>query len=330
MQTRKLGWTDLELTTVGLGCWAMGGPWKYGWGEQDDNDSIATLHRAVELGINWLDTAPVYGLGRSEEVIGRTLKELPKGLIVATKCGRFVQGHDDRKSLEPKSVRSEAEASLRRLKVDCIDLYQVHWPCEDEAELEDGWGEIARLVRQGKVRYAGLSNFNVAQIRRIMPIHRVASLQPPYSMLRRDVESELLDYCDKNEIGVVAYSPMQKGLLTGKFTVARQRQLASTDMRSFSPEFQEPVLSINLAFVERLRPIAQRHGRTVAQLAIAWVLQRPQVTAAIVGARRPEQIAQTYSAGDWQLDRQTIDEVADLLAAHEKELVRVLADRAVP
>jgi aryl-alcohol dehydrogenase-like predicted oxidoreductase len=222
MQTRTLGQTDLNLSTIGLGTWAIGGGgYEWGWGPQDDEESIATIQHALELGINWIDTAPIYGLGRSEEVVGKAIKGLKDQPIIATKCG-FVWDEDRRISncLNKESIRSEVEASLRRLNIDVIDLYQIHRPIPDE-EIEEGWGALSGLIREGKVRYAGVSNFSVEQLNRMQPIHPVASLQPPYSMLERGIEEELLDYCSVNNIGIVAYSPMQKGLLTGRFSRER-------------------------------------------------------------------------------------------------------------
>ncbi len=319
MHTRKLGYTDLELTTVGLGTWAIGGPWDFGWGPQDDEESVSTIHRALDLGINWIDTAPAYGLGHSEEIVGRVIAARRGRPIIATKCGRVwddpsagrVKGR-----LSAKSVRAEAEASLRRLGVDVIDLYQIHWPDPDH-QIEEAWEEIARLVDEGKVRYAGVSNFTVAQIRRVQQIHPVASLQPPYSMIRREVENELLDYCLQNDIGVIPYSPMQAGLLTGKFTRESVRSLPVDDWRRRSAHFNEPELSANLDLVERLRPIATGAGRGLAELAIAWVLRHPAVTAAIVGARRPSQIEVTALAAAWTLTAGEIDGIEELLTRRE-------------
>jgi len=320
MKTRKLGWTDLNLTTIGLGTWAIGGGWKYGWGPQDDQESIATVLRAVEKGVNWIDTAAIYGLGRSEEVVGRALKELSQRPIIATKCGlawdkdRNISG-----CLKRESIRTEVEASLKRLQIEVIDLYQIHWPNPD-GDIEEGWGAVAELVKEGKIRYGGVSNFSVEQLQRIQSIHPVASLQPPYSMLVRDVEDKLLDYCATNNIGVIVYSPMQRGLLTGKFTRERAQNLPEDDHRSKNALFQEPQLSANLELVERLGPIAEKRGKTLAQLAIAWVLRRPEVTAAIVGARRPSQIEETFSAGDWVLSEEDITTIEELLKEREKRL----------
>lgn len=322
MQTRQLGYSDLHLTTVGLGAWAIGGGgWVYGWGPQDDADSIAAIQRALDLGINWVDTAAVYGGGHSEEVVGQALVGRREGVTVATKCGRILEAEKGQlySRLKADSVRREAEASLRRLKTDVIDLYQIHWPDPDE-DIEEGWGVVAELVREGKVRYGGVSNFNVAQLKRIQPIHPVASLQPPYSMLRRGVEEELLAYCAANNIGVVVYSPMQAGLLTGKMTHERIAHMPVDDWRPRHELFQEPNLSANLELVEALRPIAERQGRTVAQLAVAWVLRRPEITAAIVGARTPTQIEETAPAGDWQLSAEELAQIDTLLAKREQQL----------
>jgi aryl-alcohol dehydrogenase-like predicted oxidoreductase len=323
MQTRKLGWTELDLTRIGLGTWAQGGAgWRYSWGHQEDRESIAAIHRALEVGINWVDTAAIYGLGHAEEVLGRALKALPRSRwpIVATKCGRVWDEEGNiRGRLTRESVREEAEASLRRLGVEVIDLYQVHWPDPDE-EIEEGWGAIAELVREGKVRYAGVSNFSPAQIERARRIHPVASLQPPYSMLRREVEEELLGYCAANQVGVIVYSPMQKGLLTGGFDARRIRSLEEGDHRRNDPLFQEPALTPTLRLVERLRSLARDRNLTVAQLALAWVLRRPEVTAAIVGARRPGQIEETAAAGDVELDAETRRAIQGLLEEREAAL----------
>jgi len=282
------------------------------------------------LGINWLDTAAVYGLGHSEEIIGRALAGRRGEVIIATKCGLvWDEGSTTPYGrLKAESVRREAEASLRRLnpsinsghRVEVIDLYQIHWPNPDE-DIEEAWGVIADLIREGKVRYGGVSNFSVEQLKRVQAIHPVASLQPPYSMLRRGIEEDLLPYCAANDIGVIVYSPMQAGLLTGKFTRERVERLPDDDWRKRNSHFQEPELSANLAFVEKLRPIAERNGRTVAQLAIAWVLRRPEVTAAIVGARRPSQIEETAPAGDWVLSAEDIAEIDTLLAERERALI---------
>lgn len=322
MRTRILGYTGVPLTTIGLGTWAIGGGgWAFAWGAQDDADSIATIRRALDLGINWIDTAAVYGLGHAEEIVGRAIAGRRHEVFIATKCGRVW----DEGSTTPygrltaDSVRREAEASLRRLNIEQIDLYQIHWP-NPEPQIEEAWATIADLVKEGKVRYAGVSNFNVAQLQRIQPIHPVASLQPPYSMLARGVEEELLGYCAAHQIGVIVYSPMQAGLLTGKVTREWVEQLPDDDWRKRNPRFRDPELSANLALVEGLRPIAERAGKTVAQLALAWVLRRPEVTAAIVGARRPSQIEETVAASDWDLSAEEIAAIDALLAARERAL----------
>ena len=314
MQRRQLGNTDLELTTVGLGTWAIGGPWQFGWGPQDDNDAIATILQALEEGINWIDTAPIYGCGHSEELVGKAIKQANVKPFIATKCGLLWNDKKEKVSngLEKKSIRKECEASLRRLGVEVIDLYQMHWPEPDE-DIEQGWEEMVRLADEGKVRYIGVSNYNVSQLERVRKIHPVASLQPHYNMLVRKVEDELLGYCAENSIGVVAYSPMHRGLLTGKFSHQRMAGLAADDHRKISPDFQEPRFSAALELVEQLRKIAQRNGRTVAQLAVSWVLCRNEITAAIVGARRPDQIAETAPAGDWKLNDKDIEEIEHLL-----------------
>jgi len=318
MRTRKLGYTDLQLTTIGLGTWAIGGgDWQWGWGPQDDQESIAALQRGLDLGINWIDTAAAYGLGHAEEVVGKAIAGRRDEVIIATKCGLVWEESPMVKNWL-KSVRQEAEASLRRLNVDVIDLYQIHWPVPDE-DIEEAWQVIADLIKEGKVRYGGVSNFSVAQIKRSQAIHPVASLQPPYNMLERTIEAELLPYCGANNIGVIAYSPMQTGLLTGKYTREKIASLPDEDWRKErNPQFQEPALSANLSLVEKLKPIADRNGKTLAQLALAWVLRRPEITAAIAGARRPSQIEETVEAGDWELSPEDIAQIEALLAEREQ------------
>lgn len=325
MQTRKLGYSDLQLTTIGIGTWAMGGgDWKFGWGPQDDRASIAAIHSGIDHGINWIDTAPIYGHGHSEKVVGRAIKGIRDSLIIATKCGRVWEG-DSReigKSLRAKSIRKEVENSLQRLAVEHIDLYQIHWPQPDE-QIEEGWSTIADLIKEGKLRYGGVSNFNLEQLKRAQAIHPIASLQPPYNMLRREIEPEIMEYCSAQQIGIIAYSPMQAGLLTGKFTKDRSNALPESDWRSRHPFFNEPELAINLQLVERLREIADKKNISVAQLSLAWVLRRQEITAAIVGARKPEQIAETAQAGMMQLDRDEIHRIEDILKWREKELQRI-------
>jgi len=321
MRIKKLGRTDLNITAIGFGAWALGGSgWKFSWGPQDDKESIAAIVRAFEKGINWIDTAPVYGLGHSEEVVGKAIKNLGEKPIIATKCGRVWDENGNIFSrLTPKSLRAEIEASLKRLKTDVIDLYQIHWPEPDEY-IEEAWDTLGQLKKEGKIRYAGVSNFNVEQLERIQAIHPVASLQPPYSMFRRGVEAELLEYCAENNIGVIVYSPIQKGLLTGEFSRERVRNLHEDDHRRRDPMFQEPLLTVNLELVEDLRQIAEKRGMTVAQLAIAWVLRRPEVTAAIVGARRPSQIEETVVAGDVVLADEDIAAIDVALKKRQKKM----------
>jgi aryl-alcohol dehydrogenase-like predicted oxidoreductase len=320
MQTRQLGYTDLNLTTVGLGTWAMGGPWQFGWGPQNDNEAIAAISAALDEGINWIDTAPVYGLGHSEELIGKALRQTSYEPLIATKCGLLWNEKKEKVGcLKRKSIRQECHASLKRLRVEVIDLYQMHWP-DPEENIEQAWEEMAKLADQDKVRYLGVSNFNIEQIKRVQKIHPVASLQPPYSMLHREAEDELLGYCARNNIGVVAYSPMQRGLLTGKFSQERLAGLPLDDHRRRNPDFQEPQFTATLELVEHLKEIAERNGRTLAQLAISWVLRRPEVTAAIVGARRPQQITETAPASDWNLSEEDIEAIEKLLAERQAKI----------
>ncbi len=320
METRKLGNSELQLTTVGLGTWAMGGDdWAFGWGPQDDDASQKSVHEAIDSGVNWIDTAPVYGLGRSEEVVGAAIRDRRDELIVATKCGRVWD--DTRtigKRLKRESVKVELENSLRRLGIEQIDLYQMHWPEPDE-DIEEGWSAIVELIKEGKVRYGGVSNFNLSQLQRVHNIHPVTSLQPPYSMFRRSIETDLLPFCRENNIGVVAYSPMQAGLLTGKFTRERAASLAETDWRKRSPYFNEPQLSVNLAAIDRLRPIAERNGLTIAQLSLVWLLRDTVLTAAIVGARKPGQIGETLKASGVGLSESDLGEIETILKDREIE-----------
>jgi len=315
MRTRTLGWTGVELTTIGLGTWAMGGSgWQFSWGPQDDAQSTGAIQRAVERGINWIDTAPAYGLGHSEEIVGGALRGMAQRPLIATKCSRV---WDERgtlgSSLRAESIQREAESSLRRLQVDVIDLYQIHWAMPEE-DLEEGWAAVAELIRQGKVRYGGVSNFNVAQLERIRKIHPIASVQPPYSMLVRGVEKDLLAYCATHQIGVICYSPMYKGLLSGRFNRERLRHLAEDDHRRRDPRFQEPQISANLKLAEGLSRIAEGEGKTLAELAIAWVLRRPEVTAAIVGARSASQVDEFVTAGEWPLSAELESRIEGLLA----------------
>jgi len=313
MNKRKLGYTDLELTTVGLGTWAMGGPWQFGWGPQDDNKAVDAILAALDKGINWIDTAAIYGLGHSEQLIGKALKQTHTKPLIATKCGLLWNERREKVNcLKPQSIREECHKSLKRLGVEVIDLYQMHWP-EPQEDIERAWEEMAKLAEQAKVRYTGVSNFNLEQIKRLQKIAPVASLQPAYSMLHREVEDELLGYCAENNIGVVAYSPMGRGLLTGKFSQQRLAALPLDDHRRRSEDFHEPQFSATLQLVERLRPIAERNGMTLAQLAISWVLRRSEITAAIVGARNAEQIAETSAAADSELPAEEIEQIERLL-----------------
>jgi aryl-alcohol dehydrogenase-like predicted oxidoreductase len=302
MKTRPLGNSDLHITPVGFGAWAVGGgDWQFGWGAQDDSESIAAIRRALELGVNWIDTAAVYGLGHSEEVVARALADWTGARpYVFTKCG-MVWGEDRKVDycLRAASIRRECEASLRRLKVDVIDLYQIHWPSDDLAETEEGWTELSNLRSEGKVRWIGVSNFNLDELEAAQHIAPVTSLQPPYSLVRREVEIEILPYCLSQNIGVIAYSPMASGLLTGAMTRDRIAALPANDWRAHHPEFHEPKLSRNLAIAQRLREVGQRCGSSTGHAAIAWVLRNPAVTGAIVGARNPKQIEEIIGDGDF-------------------------------
>ncbi len=314
MKTRQLGATDLRLTTIGMGNWAHGGGgWAFGWGKQDDNESIKTIQAALEAGINWIDTAAVYGLGHAEEVLGKALEPLASKPLIATKCG-LVWDSRGRISgrLTAASVRAECEASLHRLRIERIDLYQIHWPNPPE-EIEEGWSAIAGLIKEGKVRHGGVSNFSVEQIQRVQKIHPVASLQPPYSMFARDVEEELLPFCAEQKIGVIAYSPLQKGLLTGKVTPGYVASLGEDDHRRKDPMFIEPQLNTLLVKVEKLKRIAARKNCLLAQLALAWLLRRPELTAAIAGARAPRHIQETAPAMDLVLTPAELDEIENIL-----------------
>ena len=320
MQKRKLGKTDLELTTVGLGTWAIGGPWQFGWGQQDDDEAVAAIQSALELGINWIDTAPAYGNGHSEELVSKALKQAGHKPIIATKCGILWNEKKEKVTcLKKESIRNDCHSSLKRLGVEVIDLYQMHWPDPDE-DVEEGWEEMARLADEGKVRYLGVSNFNVEQVKRVQKIRPVDSLQPPYSMLHREAENELLDYCAQNNIGVIVYSPMQRGLLTGKFSAERLSGLPIDDHRRRNPDFHEPLFSATMELVEQLKKIAEHNGKTCAQLAVSWVLRRPEITAAIVGARKPEQIKETAPAGDWNLSKEDIAEIENLLSERKAKI----------
>jgi aryl-alcohol dehydrogenase-like predicted oxidoreductase len=322
MNSRKLGNSDISITSVGLGAWAIGGTgWSHAWGAQDDVDSIAAIHRALELGVNWIDTAAVYGLGHSEKVVANALKAW-KGArpYVFTKC---VLNWDDAGTITPTfdagSIRKECEASLQRLGIPTIDLYQMHWPPQDNGSgLEEAWQTMASLQKEGKVRWIGVSNFNAAQLKRAEKIAPVTSLQPPYSILRRQIEGETLPYCEQQGIGVIVYAPMFSGMLTGAMTRARAAALPADDFRSRNPEYKEPKLSQNLALVEKLKEVGARHGRNAGEVAIAWTLRRPVITAAIVGSRSAKQAEGVMRAGDLRLSDQEIAEIETASSAIAK------------
>ena len=312
MKTRKLGNSDMAITPIGFGAWAIGGgDWQFGWGDQDEKDSIAAIHRALELGINWIDTAAVYGLGHSEEVVRKALASW-KGArpYLFTKCGMvWGEKREVGYSLKAESIRREIEASLRRLQVDTIDLYQIHWSADEMAETEEGWAEMAKLKKEGKVRWIGVCNFSLEELQHAQKIAPITSLQPPYSLIRRDIEKEILPYCEKENIGVIAYSPMASGLLTGAMTRERISTLPENDWRSRNPEFKEPKLSQNLALVERLRNVGKKHGRSAGEVAIAWTLRKPAVTGAIVGARNAQQVDGIVGGSELSLSDAEIAEI---------------------
>ncbi len=316
-ETRQLGNSDLHLTPIGYGAWAIGGGnWEFAWGEQDDNVSVSTIERALDSGINWIDTAAIYGLGHSEEVVARAIKNSPHKPYVFTKCSmRWFPDRRIYRSLKAGSLQEEIEESLRRLCVDVIDLYQIHWP-NPEDEIEEGWETLARFQEQGKVRHIGVSNFNVAQMKRALKIAPIASLQPPYSLLRRDIETEILPFCLQNNIGVINYSPMVSGLLTGKMTAERVKSLPDDDWRKRSPNFNEPKLTQNLKLVKLLREIGNAHNVDPGVVAIAWTLRHPAITVAIVGARRPDQIDGVLPAATFRLSEQEIARIEEFQKAN--------------
>src|SRR5438093_2928923 len=312
MNTKKLGNSNLSITPVGFGAWAIGGSgWEFGWGEQDDKASVAAIHRALELGVNWIDTAAVYGTGHSEEVVARALASWsgPRPYVF-TKCGlRWDREGKVHYVLQADSIRRECEDSLRRLQVEAIDLYQIHWPVDDTAELEEGWTAMAQLQQEGKVRWIGVSNFNVEQMQLAQRIAPITSLQPSYSLIRREVEEEILPFCHLEDIGVIVYSPMASGLLTGAMTRERISKLPNDDWRKHHPDFNEPKLSAHLALVERLRAIGKRHNCFAGAVAVSWTLRHPAVTAAIVGARKPEQVDDVVAAAAIRLTQSDLDEI---------------------
>jgi aryl-alcohol dehydrogenase-like predicted oxidoreductase len=318
MQKRQLGNSDMQITRLGIGAWAIGGAgWAFSWGPQDDNDSIRAIREGLDAGMNWIDTAAVYGLGHSEEVVARALEGVRNRPYVFTKCERtWNEKREIVKSLKRDSIRRECEASLRRLNVDAIDLYQIHWPEPDE-DIEEGWSTLADLQREGKVRWIGVSNFNADQMKRAQSIAPITSLQPPYSMVVRGIEPEILPYCEQNDIGVIVYSPMRSGLLSGKMTRDRVQNLPSEDWRHRNPDFQEPKLSRNLRLVELLREMGKTHGRTPGEVAIGWVLRHPAVTAAIVGVRAPGQAAELAGAADFRFTGAEAARIEDFFAREE-------------
>jgi aryl-alcohol dehydrogenase-like predicted oxidoreductase len=316
VETRQLGNSDFQITTIGFGAWAIGGGnWEFGWGSQDDQESIAAIHRALDLGVNWIDTAAVYGLGHSEEVVAQALKGMSNRPYVFTKCS-IVWGKERLTShnLKAESLRREVEDSLRRLQVDVIDLYQIHWP-DPDPDIEEGWRTLADLKAQGKVRYIGVSNFSVEQMERIAPIAPITSLQPPYSLLDRKIEPDVLPYCLAHNIGVIVYSPMASGLLSGAMTRERIANFPQDDWRRNNDWFKEPQLTRNLELVEVLRRIGQRYGVTPGAVAIAWTLRHPAVTAAIVGARRPGQVVDIVPAADLNLSQDDVAEIEQFMSA---------------
>lgn len=321
MRKRQLGWTDLKLTSVGLGCWSFGGgEWMFGWGPQDDELSVKTVYKALDLGINWLDTAPVYGLGRSEEVVGKAIKGMKEKPLIATKCSRcWDEKGEIYGCLKRGSIRAEVEASLKRLGVEVIDLYQLH-NSEPDEDIEEGWETVKELIDEGKIRYAGVSNFNIKQMERAQKIHPIASDQPPYSILTRQIEKDIIAYARKVQMGLVVYSPLHKGLLTGKVTRQWVDSLPDSDHRKhFDFRFKSPYLEKVLGFVDSLRDIASELNISLPQMAIAWTLQKEEVTSAIVGARKPAQIEQTAPAGDLVLSEDIMKKIDTLTRKHDLE-----------
>lgn len=321
LPTRALGKDGPEITRVGFGAWAIGGGgWAFGWGPQDDAESLRAMRHAVEQGINWIDTAAVYGLGHSEKLVGKLLRELPEGdrPYLFTKCGLSWDEKNPmgeiRRDLRPATIRRECEASLRRIGVDRIDLYQFHWPDDTDTPVEDSWGEMGRLVEEGKVRWAGVSNFDVSLLSRCGRLRHVNSLQPPFSMIRRDVAAAEIPWCDDRGTGVIVYSPMASGLLTEKWTADRVNAIDPDDWRRGSPDFRSPSVERNLKLRDAVRPIARRHGASVAAVAVAWTLAWPGVTGAIAGARSPGQVDGWVGAASLMLTGEDLKEIADAIA----------------
>jgi aryl-alcohol dehydrogenase-like predicted oxidoreductase len=310
LKTTQLGQTDLEITRVGFGAWAIGGGgWEFGWGPQDDEQSIAAIHHALDLGINWIDTAAAYGFGHSEQIVGRALEGVAERPYIFTKCSLVEgPGRTVAHSLKRESLLREAEASLERLGIDAIDLYQIHWPIPPE-DIEEGWSALAELKQQGLVRHIGVSNFDVDQLRRIQQMAPVETIQPQYSLIEREVEREILPFAEREGIGVIVYSPMSSGLLTGGMTRERIESLADDDWRKRDERFNEPQLSANLELVARLAAVADRHDTTPGAVAVAWTLRHPAVDGAIVGFRRPDQVGPILPAANLELTDQDIAEI---------------------
>lgn len=318
MRTRQLGNSDLRITPIGFGAWAIGGgDWAFAWGAQDDAESISAIREAIDLGVNWIDTAAVYGLGHSEEIVAKALEGVTNRPYVFTKCGRVWDANRQiGKRLTAASIRAECEASLKRLRVDIIDLYQIHWP-EPPEDIDEAWQTMLQLQQDGKARWIGVSNFSAAQMEQIARLGPITSLQPPYSLLRREIEANELPYCQRNNIGVLAYSPMGSGLLSGTMTRERIAAMPPDDWRrEKNKQFQEPLLTRNLELVELLRRIGAPHGRTAGQVAIACVLKHPAVTGAIVGARRPGQLKELVGAADFHLTPGELRQLDEFLAAN--------------
>ena len=317
MHKRQLGNTDLQITPLGVGAWAIGGGgWSFGWGPQDDDESIKTINRALDLGINWIDTAAVYGLGHSEEIVGKAIQERETKSLLFTKCSLVWNDQGEiSNSLKAASIRRELEASLRRLHVDMIDLYQIHWP-NPEGDIEEAWETMAKLKKEGKIRALGVSNFNIEQMRRVQKIAPIDSLQTPYSLIRPEVEKDLLPYCEQHHIGVIVYSPMMSGLLTGRMTRDRVERMPNDDWRKHSEEFQEPRLSHNLELANLLGEIGYLHSIPAGAVAIAWTLRNPVVTGAIVGVRSPEQVEELIPAAEFRLNDLELKQINQFLQDH--------------
>jgi aryl-alcohol dehydrogenase-like predicted oxidoreductase len=317
MKTRQFGNTDMHITPIGFGSWAVGGGgYQFGWGPQDDEQSIAAINHALDLGINWIDTAAVYGLGHAEEVVARALEGRSERPYIFTKCGRVWNERGEiTGNLKAQSIRRECENSLRRLQADVIDLYQIHWP-DPDPEIEEGWATMAELKKEGKVRYIGVSNFTVSQMRRAMEIAPISSLQPPFSLVEPDIRKDILPFCEKHNIGVIVYSPMASGLLTGSMSRERIANLPEDDWRRRNPQFHEPRLSRNMELVEKLNEIAFMHNITPGAVAIAWTLRHPGVTGAIVGARRPEQVDGIIPAAEFRLTDSEVAELEEFINEH--------------